>query len=63
MSLLTDDEKKCLYHLGRAWNIFVDLPVLHPDDKSEFVRAMHQLEDKVRSRPVHREADSKRASD
>ena len=41
---LTDAEYEIAEHLIKAWNGFIDLPVQHPSDKSEFHASIHRLQ-------------------
>ena len=52
---MTEDEEKALHALVVAWNLFVALPVEHPDDTTEFRHGIHALQDKILSRPTRRE--------
>lgn len=50
--LLSSQERIVIDHLVEAWNAFVELPVLHPSDREEFMRAIHQAQLLVMARPV-----------
>lgn len=52
---LTPDEQRVLDHLRNAWNAFLDLPVEHADDTTEFRQQIHAAQDKVFSRPGRRQ--------
>ena len=51
-SLLNPLELLILVSLGEAWDRFSKLPELHPQDKGEFLQAIHQAQLLVMSRPV-----------
>ncbi len=53
--LLGDDEQSVIDHLAAAWNVFLSLSPLHPDDLDEFRRAIHAAQHIIMSRPVARE--------
>jgi hypothetical protein len=53
--LLTDEEGDVVNALAQAWNRFVELPVEHPDDLSEFRSGIHRLQEKVLARPARRQ--------
>jgi hypothetical protein len=45
-----DMETIVLNLLAEAWNNFLTLPVLHPDDQHEFREAIHQAQNIVLAR-------------
>jgi hypothetical protein len=47
-------EKACLEQLVIAWNIFVDLPPLHPREREEFMAAIHAAQAIIMARPMQR---------
>jgi hypothetical protein len=49
---LSEKEYEVLYTLAYAWSIFIDLPVVHPDHKDEFRRAIHEAERIIMIRPL-----------
>lgn len=51
---LTPAEHAVLGRLAQAWNGFIDLPVEHPDDRDEFRREIHRLQDMIMARPTRR---------
>lgn len=51
---MTEDEKAVLAALAGAWNLFLRLPVEHPDDNAEFRAAVHRVQEKVAARPAFR---------
>ena len=54
-NLLSNEEVEVLDTLRDAWNQFNSLQELHPQDKQEFLSAIHRAQDIVMSRPVQRE--------
>jgi len=54
---LTRQEQEIMISLIEAWNNFVKLPVLHPDDNGEFRHHLHALQNSLASRVVFREHD------
>lgn len=52
--ILERDELHCLGHLANAWNAFSKLPVQHPNDSDEFLRAIHQAQHIVTTRLARR---------
>jgi len=52
---LTVDERVVLETLAEAWNQFVELPVVHPQDQFEFMQAIHRAQNIVMSRVVMRQ--------
>jgi hypothetical protein len=52
MRELTDDEHAAIAALAAAWNAFLTLPSLHPDDTDEFRHGVHALQNIVLSRPA-----------
>lgn len=55
MSLLTTEEARVMDALVQAWNAFVALEVLHPDEPGEFRHAIHAAQAIIMARPVQRE--------
>jgi hypothetical protein len=51
---MTDDETEVLNLLADAWNVFVQLPVEHSDDITEFRHGIHSMQNKVMARPTRR---------
>ncbi len=54
---MTECEQKVLDHLVDAWNEFVKLPVMHPDDNDEFRHAFHNLQRIIGIRALRRESN------
>lgn len=54
MARLTPDEGKVLRLLANAWNAFLELPVEHGDDQTEFRHIIHAAQEKVLARPTRR---------
>jgi hypothetical protein len=52
MRELTDAERQLAEMLGKAFSLFVQLPVVHDDDMSEFRSAIHQCQNIVLARPA-----------
>lgn len=55
MSLLTDQEHKVIDLLAEAWNAFLELDELHPDEKHDFRKSIHEAQRNIMARPVRRE--------
>ena len=55
---MDDTENACLTQLIIAWNIFVDLPPLHPREREEFMAAIHAAQAIIMARPIQRELNS-----
>lgn len=53
--LLEPNEVEIIDILADAWNKFLKLKVLHPNDTGEFLQAIHAAQNIVMSRPVARE--------
>ncbi|KFC62740.1 hypothetical protein FF80_03307 [Devosia sp. LC5] len=53
-SSLTEAEKEVLEKLVYAWNLFVALPVDHPDGAEEFRHGIHALQCQIMARPTVR---------
>ena len=51
---MTDDETEALNLLADAWNVFVNLPVEHNDDTTEFRHGIHALQHLLMARPTRR---------
>lgn len=51
---LYPDERAILDVLGQAWNMFLNVPETHPDDKDEFRRAIHAAQNIVLALPAWR---------
>ncbi len=54
---MNECEKKVLDHLVDAWNEFVKLPVMHPDDNDEFRHSFHNLQRIIGIRALRRESN------
>lgn len=54
MRELTEKENEVMAHLVSAWNAFVDLPIQHGDDLTEFRHGIHRLQEKVLARPTRK---------
>lgn len=52
---LTLDERWAIVQLGRAWDAFLALPVMHPDDQREFRTLIHHAQEKVLARVALRQ--------
>ncbi len=52
---VTEQEAKVASMLGAAWNAFLELPIEHPSDRTEFCQALHQAQNIVLSRSGRRE--------
>lgn len=50
----TDKEQEVMDRLIDAWNAFCELPVVHPDQQTEFRHALHDLQRQIMVRPVRR---------
>ena len=51
---MTEQEKGILKALADVWNLFMDLPEEHPDDRNDFRYHIHRLQDMVAARPALR---------
>ncbi|TJW14333.1 MAG: hypothetical protein E5W82_10160 [Mesorhizobium sp.] len=51
---MTPAEQEVLIALVNAWNKFVDLPIEHGDDLTEFRHGIHSLQHIVLMRPTRR---------
>lgn len=49
---LTAAEHEALQATGDAANLFAALPVVHPEDLSEYVRACHIIQNIILARPA-----------
>ncbi|WP_105430181.1 hypothetical protein [Neorhizobium sp. T6_25] len=54
MRELTQKEHDVVAALVEAWNAFLELPIQHGDDISEFRHGIHRLQEKVLARPTRR---------
>lgn len=54
MRELTQKEQDVIDHLVRSWNAFLDLPIQHSDDITEFRHGIHRLQEKVLARPTRK---------
>ena len=52
---LTVDEKAVVEKLAEAWNMYIELPEQHPQDKLEFMHGLHDLQRIVMYRPAFRQ--------
>ena len=52
---LTEQERAVSQKLAEAWNLYLMLPIEHPDDQDEFRRAIHAASAKVLMRPGRRQ--------
>lgn len=52
---LTKQEQDVMDSLVKAWNGFVELPVLHPWHNQEFMHAIHECQMIVMARPLIKE--------
>jgi len=59
--LLSVEELAAMNGLVEAWNAWVKLESLHPDETTEFRRAIHTAQHIIMSRPVRREFNSDNA--
>lgn len=53
--MMNPDEQGVLDALVKAWNLFVQLPIEHPDDQLEFRQAIHAAQTLLLARPTRRE--------
>lgn len=51
---LTTAERDVAQMLGEAWNLYLNLPVEHPNERTEFCQAIHACQSIVMSRPAVR---------
>jgi hypothetical protein len=54
-SHLDSDEKAVLDHLADAWNSFVKLQSVHPEEQSDFRFSIHAAQAIVMARPAQRQ--------
>lgn len=54
----TVTEQAVLTKLVEAWNLFIALPVEHPDQLAEFRHGLHDLQRQIMVRPLRRSASS-----
>ena len=57
-TLLLPEEAKTIKALVLAWNAFLKLETLHPDETAEFRHAIHAAQHIIMARPVRRFADA-----
>lgn len=50
--MLTKQEQEVINKLAEAWNAFIELPVEHDDDLTEFRQGIHRLQEKILARPA-----------
>jgi hypothetical protein len=50
--LLSPEEQDLVKKLGECFSDFTKLPVLHPADEDEFMRAIHAAQNIVLARPA-----------
>lgn len=50
----TPSEQAVLCALASAWNAFLDLPVEHPDDQTDFRQVIHRAQLMIMARPTRR---------
>lgn len=51
---LSDGETSVINALVKAWNLFLNLPVDHPDAQTEFRFGIHSLQNMIFARPAIR---------
>lgn len=51
---LTTTERRVLAALAAAWNIYLTLPVEHPNERGEFLRGIHDAQSRILGRPTYR---------
>lgn len=51
---LSDEERLCLKHLEKAWNVFLSLYDKHPMDDTEFCNAIHDAQKMIALRVARR---------
>ncbi|QLX99132.1 MULTISPECIES: hypothetical protein [Enterobacter] len=51
---LSVEERDVAQMLGEAWNLYLKLPVEHPNERIEFCQAIHACQSIVMSRPAVR---------
>ena len=54
--LLTEEERRVVDTLAEAWNAFLELKPVHPDDNQEFRQAIHAAQNIIMARPVMKNA-------
>ena len=53
--MITPAEQEVLDSLADAWNKYIRLQEQHPEDRTEFMRAIHVAQNIVLARPTCRE--------
>jgi hypothetical protein len=56
--LLSQEESDLVRKLGECFSDFTKLPVLHPADEDEFMRAIHAAQNIVLARPAFLDVNS-----
>ena len=51
----TEEEATCMYHVVEAWVSFHSLPIQHSTDRTEFVQAIHTLQQILGMRVLRRD--------
>jgi len=51
---LTAAERRIVTFLSSAWNMFIQLPDMPPDDRADFQRAIHEAERIIAQRALAR---------
>lgn len=54
-SKITETEGEVLHLLGKAWNAFLELPVVHSDDETDFRHAIHAAQTIILARAAYSE--------
>ena len=50
-TLLTQEEQQVMTYLSEAWNKFVHLKTVHPDEQTDFRHAIHEAQRIIMARP------------
>ncbi|WPZ06578.1 hypothetical protein [Pelagerythrobacter marinus] len=59
MAGATAQEEALAVALGECWDMFLKLPIEHPDDRDEFRRGIHSLQNIVLARPALRSINAR----
>jgi len=52
--MLTEREQRVMDALVAAWNAYLELPIQHSDDTTEFRHGIHRLQEKIFARPARK---------
>jgi hypothetical protein len=55
--MLTEQEKDILGMTADLWNALIELPAPHGQDNAEHMRDIHDIQNRIMARAIHRELD------